>query len=40
MAIVAGEKADKAPSSDSFHLHANAAESLNLKKIVIAPKRS
>lgn len=40
MAIVADEKADKVPSSDSFHLHANAAESLNLKNFLIAPKRS
>ena len=40
MAIVADEKADKVPSSDSFHLHASAAESLNLKNFVIAPKRS
>ena len=37
MAIMA---AAKVPSSDSFQSHANAAESLNLKNFVIAPKRS
>lgn len=35
MAIVADEKADKVPSSDSFHLHASAAESLNLKILLL-----